>query len=158
YQSKAAIPTPIQALFRENVEGITRWCRFIAVTTENKSDEEIADTVSHELAHAYISASLGLSSNKLPRWFHEGVAQYLSDAKDRYVSQTSFGIERIGWSPNDYEEFSLVFRYLDATLGTQGVAEFIRHAVEQRSADEPLRDAIGTSSYDELRNCALQWQ
>jgi hypothetical protein len=158
YQSRQAMPEEIGSLFRGQVEGITRWCRFIAVDAENKSPQELEDTISHELAHAYICSLLGLSNDNLPRWFHEGVALYLSDAKDRYVSQTRFGTERIAWSPHDYEEFKLIFNYLDSTLGEQSIAEFIREAVRQRAIDGPLRTIIGAANYTELRDLALEWK
>ncbi|GEM_PF-1237915 len=158
YQIKKEMPQPIHALFRGQVQGITRWCRFIAVSAEDKSRREIEDIISHELAHAYISSSLGLNDEKLPQWFHEGVALYLSDAKDQYVSQTRFGIERISWSPKDYEEYRLVFRYLDSTLGRQRVAEFIQLVVQGQSVTEPLRTVIGATSYDDLRARAMEWQ
>lgn len=158
YQAKASMPPPILALFGENVAGITRWCRYIAVFAEGKSGAELADTISHELAHAYISSALGRESNALPRWFHEGVAQYLSDAQDVYVSQLGFGAERIVWSPKDYEEFRLVFRYLEATIGREGVARFIRESVEGKSAIEPLVRASGNSGYESLLRAALRWR
>jgi hypothetical protein len=156
YYIKRAMPEPIHALFREQVQGITRWCRFVGVNAEDKSREEIKDTISHELAHAYICSILGLDSERLPPWFHEGVALYLSDARDRYVSQTGFGIERIASSTADYEEYHLVFRYLDSALAQQGVAEFIRQAVQDKSVDAALH-RVGVSTYGGLRERAVQW-
>ena len=158
YQTKQSMPESIRVLFREQVQGVTRWCRFIAVNAEDKSAQELADTISHELTHAYLASSLGLNNDKLPKWFHEGVALYLSDAKDRYVSQTGFGVERIAWSPGEYEEYKLVFRYLKATVGSPRIDEFIRQVLEARSANDPMQALIGVASYSELRQRALEWK
>lgn len=156
YYFKRAMPEPVRELFREGVQGITRWCRFIAINAEGLGKQELEDVISHELAHAYISSSLGLSGDNLPRWFHEGVALYLSDARDVYVSQTNFGMGRIAWSPREYEEYKIAFKYIESRIGEQGTGEFIRRAVEGKSADEALRAIVGVSGYGELRSIALK--
>ena len=158
YPSKEAMPEPIRGLFDEQTSGITRFCRFIAVYSEDRSPEQLQDTISHELAHAYISSCLGLNHGKLPRWFHEGVALYLSDSKDLYSSQSGFDTERISWSPKDYHEYRTVFRYLDATQGRQSVTGFIRQAVQEQSVVGPLQAVVGTTSYETLRSRALRWR
>jgi hypothetical protein len=158
YAGKRWMPPPIRSLFHGGTEGVTTWCRFIAVNAEEKSSQELEDIVSHELTHAFIASSLGLKNDKLPRWFHEGLALYISNAKDQYVSQSELGGPRIATSPADYAEFRLVFQYLDDTLGRKRVADFIQDVVEQQSVDEPLLTAIGTSSYASLRERTSRWR
>ena len=158
YSIKRAMPPPIDALFGEHTQGITEYCRFIAVIAEGTGEQELKDTISHELAHAYICSILGARMDSLPSWFHEGAALYLSDGKDRYVSQTASGIDRIAWSTKEYEEYHLVFRYLSAALGPEGVAEFIRKCVQEQSVTGALKSAGGLASYEDLRARAFQWQ
>lgn len=143
------MPLPIRALFQEQQRGITIGGRFVAVRAANMSREEREAVISHELVHAYINSYLGPDSNKLPRWFHEGVALYLPDVRNVYRSYVGIDV-----SPKDYREYRAVFRYLDSKLGRLAVARFIYEVVELRSTDEPLYDAIGTASYYELRNLA----
>lgn len=158
YHVKGEIPPPISRLFTENVEGITRWCRFIAIDADGMADDELKDTISHELTHAYICSTLGLHSDTLPVWFHEGVALYLSDAKDRYVSQTPFGEGRIASTPADYDEYHIVFNYLYHAFGEDGVSEFVRRALEDRSVSGALQSVAGEKTYDGLRMTAFTWR
>ena len=151
YLFDETMPPPIRALFQEQTRGITIGGCFVAVRATNMSPQEREAVISHELVHAYINSYLGPDSKELPRWFHEGVALYLPDVKNVYLSHMQIDV-----SPVDYREYRAIFRYLDSTLGRRGVAKFIRQAVEQQSVDEPLYAAIGTASYDELRNRALR--
>ena len=158
YASKEAMPVPVRALFNDKVSGITRWCRFIAVDAHSRSQRELRDIISHELSHAFVCASLGLESRRLPRWFHEGLALYLSDAQDIYTSQTEYGGERIAYSTSQYNEYRLMFRYLGAILGRDGVIEFVRHAIVQRSAEDALRAVMGIRDGAALLLEAERWQ
>jgi hypothetical protein len=158
YPSKEAMPFPIRSLLNDSAQGITEWCRFIAVNAENKSPEELDDIVSHELVHAYIASYLGVKNNRLPQWFNEGLALYLSSSKDQYVAPWGLNWQLTSRVTDDYAEYHLVFRYLDSKLGRRGMAEFIHQVIAQRTVDAPLHRTTGLDSYDRLRDKALQWQ
>src|SRR5207244_1694800 len=80
YDTKSAMPRPILDLFQPNTAGVTEWSRYCAVCAEDKSEDELADTISHELVHAYLGSLMGSEAGMLPQWFHEGAAMYLSCA------------------------------------------------------------------------------
>ena len=157
YPYRDGMPRLVRSLFGENVGGVTWGCRFVAIEKAEKSETELQDTISHELAHAYITSSLGLNADKLPKWFHEGVALWLSDSKDAYILQTGYNSVRTSWSPKDYQEYRTVFRYLEATIGRDRVDKFIENAVEKQSVEVALKDSIGSDDYNLLRSRASEW-
>lgn len=157
YSSREDMPGPIRSLFGQDTAGVTHWRRYIAVLKEERSQKEIADIVSHELVHAYLLTLLGPDGDRLPKWFHEGAALYLSGGRTQYVSVSDFGRERVSYSPRDYNEFRLAFRYIAETFGRDAVNTFIREAVRQRSVSRPLLAATGASDYSVLRQDAWAW-
>ncbi len=156
YDTKDAMPPPIRALFTSSVGGVTRWGRYCAVWAEGKSDQELEDTTAHELTHAYIASYLGPDAGKLPRWFHEGAAMYLSGAKSRYITPDDYG-SRISYSPKDYNEYRIVFAYIAAKYSAAEAAHFIRASVQRQSVAGPLKAITGYTSYARLRRDALDW-
>ncbi|HEX3047343.1 MAG TPA: basic secretory protein-like protein, partial [Bacillota bacterium] len=122
-----------------------------------KSPEELENIISHELVHAYIFSALG-ADDTLPKWFTEGVALYLSNTKDQYISSNGIWGDFISRASDEYEEYRQVFRYLEHSLGRRGVARFIRRTVEQQSVTDSLPQIAGVSDYVVLRNKAQQWQ
>lgn len=159
YTNVLAMPEPIRSLFTGEAAAITRWCRFIALlSTGGKTQQEVDDALSHELAHAFLSSTLCLGRDSLPRWFHEGLALHLSDAKDLYLNYTGHESGRMAWSPKDYTEFKRVFQYLESRFGHEGLNRFIRQSVLSKSVDEPLRALTGKSDYSELKGRAIGWR
>ncbi len=158
YSTRDSMPDVIAKLFNKDTGGLTLWCRFVAVFKENKSPDQLQDTISHELVHAYIASYLGASRDDLPRWFHEGVAQYLSDSKDTYSYRTGMNTEMISWSPQDYANYRLCFRYLDSRLGTAGVDQFVREAVVGRNAEKALWREARVTSFEDLLAKANRWR
>ncbi|MEI6913661.1 MAG: hypothetical protein WCL39_00865 [Armatimonadota bacterium] len=156
YDSKQIMPKAILDLFEPNAGGVTRWCRYSVIVTEGKSDDEITDTTAHELAHAYVGAYLDAGTEHLPRWFHEGSALYVSGARERYLSVRDFG-SRVSFSPPDYDEYRIVFEYMNDYAGGDRVAKFIRDTVIQRNTTKPLQEAMGIDTYGELRKRAIAW-
>jgi len=156
-------PDHIQFFFRQRgfteTQGVTVYTRYIAVkrTFDNSSQHSIID---HELAHAYINSLLGLDGiAKLPRWFHEGCATYLSKYKPkppkmRYAAGRGSSITRYQRT-KDYGDYWLVFDYIDS----EGkLAEFIKQCIQDKSADNALHKIMGVSSYDELLDKASKQQ
>lgn len=158
YPSQRAMPKPIRDLFTPSIAGLNTMGRFCAVDADNRGKEELADTISHELTHAYIMCTLGPDADLLPRWFHEGVALWLSDAKDIYITDAGFNGPRASWSPQDYSDYRSIFLYLEYTLGTKGVETFIRESVIGKSVSEPLFQATGCNTYDQLLARVQKWQ
>ncbi len=158
YPTPAGMPPGIRRLFREDTAGITYLTRYIAIWTEGRSEEEVADLLSHELVHAYILTLLGLEAQSLPQWFHEGSALYLSGGKTQYVSHQDYGHTRVSWSPRDYNEWRRAFQYLDRRFGREETERFIRKAVEQRDATRALREVFGMEDYAALaRRARRRW-
>ena len=158
YPSKDYMAEPIRDMFRDDVvNGITWSHRFCAVIRGDRSDEQVKNVISHELVHAYISSKMGAGFEKLPKWFNEGTALYISGGKAVYASENTDGQRNLSWTPKEYNEYRTIFNYLRAKLGKQGVATFIRSAVEKQSADQPLDSMTGIKDYGELRDRALRW-
>lgn len=156
YQTRDDMPAPIHGMFADYVvNGITWGHRFIAILKADHSEEQIANAVSHELVHAYMSSLMGPGSYELPKWFIEGTALYIAGGKSLYISETDQG-RNISSYTKEYNEYSTMFRYLRAKLGEQAVAEFIRDVVDKQSADEPLR-SLGIKDGDQLKAQALHW-
>ncbi|MCC6485687.1 MAG: hypothetical protein IT209_12650 [Armatimonadetes bacterium] len=156
YDRKETMPHSIRALFPEGTGGVTRWRRYCAVWAGDKSEQEIADTSSHELAHAYIASCLGDDAGRLPRWFHEGAALYLSEGKEQYYTSTE-NQSRLSYAPRDYNEYRLVFAYMAQKYGAPAVARFIRSSVLRKSVAEPLQTITDYTDYADLRADALAW-
>ena len=158
YRSREVIPLPIRRLFESRIQGFTYQYRFIAINAENKSPEELAAITTHELVHAYIFSYLGPGRTYLPKWFNEGVALYLSGAKDQYTTQLGPGFILTTRPPQDYEEYFLCFRYLDDALGRLKIARFIRRVVQEQSAEGVLSEMTGLRDFNELLAQARRWQ
>lgn len=157
YTSVQRMPSAIRALFGAETGGITYGCRYVAVLSGDKSAQEVADITSHELVHAYISSCLGEKRDLLPTWFHEGAALYLSRGQAQYISRRGPFEERVSYTPRDYSDYRLAFRYLQARDGRAGVSRFIRDSVRSASVDAPLRQSAGVPDWDALRKAALAW-
>ena len=157
YQSKDDMSQPIARLFDDPiVNGITWSDRFIAVINDDHSDEQVRNAVSHELVHAYMSSRMGAGFEELPKWFIEGTALYIAGGKVLYVNETSEGQRNLSWTPQEYNEYRTVFKYLQWKLGKQRVSAFIKDCVARQSADEPLH-SLGIEDYDALKAQALHW-
>lgn len=50
--------------------------------------QRLPKLLAHELAHIMLDASVGASGENLPRWLHEGIAQYAADQWDRAQART----------------------------------------------------------------------
>lgn len=158
YDSKDDMPPPIRKFFEDIVvNGITWSQRFIAVVKDDRSEEQIANAVSHELVHAYMSSRMGREFDNLPKWFVEGTALYIAGGKTLYVSETEQGERNLSWYTDEYAEYRTIFRYLRAKLGKRAVAAFIKGAIEKRSADELLH-SLGIEDEGRLRAQALHWE
>jgi hypothetical protein len=157
YANKTVMPHPIEVLFQGDIQGFTHFSRFIAVNGAQKSPDQLENIIAHELVHAYIFSALG-RNDTLPKWFNEGVAQYLSGTKDQYVSSGGIFGDFFSRASDEYEEYRQVFKYLEHSIGRRGVARFIRLTVEQQSVMNPLPQVAGVTDYVDLRNKAREWQ
>ena len=157
YPSKDQMPQPIARLFDDPiVNGVTWSHRFIAVISDDHSDEQVRNAVSHELVHACMSSRMGAGFDELPKWFIEGTALYIAGGKVLYVYETPEGQRNLSWTPQEYNEYRTVFKYLQWRLGKQRVSAFIKDCVARQSADEPLH-SLGIEDYDALKAQALHW-
>jgi hypothetical protein len=152
------IPEPIREFFRLSkidsslqVTGITRWDKYIAISASSLSTQEITNVTNHELVHAYISSAA--SGAKFPKWFREGVAVYLSGGAQSFISVSGSEMER-RQATTEYREYATVFHDLELLLGRHRLQQFIADAVKNKSVTEPLRNATGFTSHEELRRHA----
>lgn len=150
YNTREDMPPGIREMFRGDAAGITFMARYVAMWTGNRTDQEREDILSHELTHAYVSTLVGGDHDRLPKWFHEGTALYLSGGQVQYISFPEYGRTVVSYSPADYNEWRRVFRYLEDQRGPEAVDEFIAGAVSDLDAAGALQEVFGIGSYKEL--------
>lgn len=132
------LPPVLQAAFsRPGMVGVTINGRYIAILRTELHDE-YADTLQHELVHAYITLA---SPKPLPLWFQEGSAVRFSMGKDwKFYGQPSKDqvgvvVGKTVELPNDYKQRLQSFNYLMETLGEKKFYEWYKVAVETGDVD-----------------------
>jgi len=166
YDSRASMPDLVRRAFQnEDVKGVTIFSRYIAILEEDKAilqeqilqQQTLPDTLAHELVHAYVIATLGpQNSDSFPRWFHEGVAIYLSGSGevqvvilgDLAVTQTS---------PEDYAQFDLNFKYLESRYGQDELLGRIGKSIKQRDP-ALVYEELGHQNDDAFVAAANAWR
>jgi hypothetical protein len=154
YASRHVMPLEILPAFhRENTRGATILSRYIAILERTASDpaqqgflrQSQGRILSHELVHAYINSVLGRDRNRLPLWFHEACATFLSGSpggeRVGELVQTPVGFRHVLFqdkAPRDYQQYKLMFEYLRAKLGRRDLYAQIRQAIDARSVKSLL--------------------
>jgi len=173
YASRHVMPLEILPAFhRENTRGATILSRYIAIIERAASDpsqqgflrQSQARILSHELVHAYINSVLGRDRSRLPLWFHEACATYLSGspggARVSELVQTPVGFRHVLFqdeAPRDYQQYKLMFEYLRAKLGRIDLYAQIRQAIAARSV-QSLLARVGANDSEELLTKAQTWE
>jgi len=166
YSSRRDMPDLVRRAFRnEDVKGVTIFSRYIAILEEDKAmlqerilqDQTLPETVAHELVHAYVNATLGYqNADSFPRWFHEGVAIYLSGSgEDRVVMLGDLTVSKT--SPEDYVQYDLNFKYLESEYGQDELFARIRTAIKEIKPSI-LYEELGFQNTDELMAAAKSWR
>jgi len=166
YSSKQAMPDIVKTAFsREGIAGVTIFTRYIAVLSPIESDwqqqalqsQTMPKTISHELVHAYLNSILGSKSfTILPKWYSEGTAIYFSKSVGSNVSiAPDLTIRTI--SPEDYKQYDLNFRYLEARFGRKHLLALIKESVEKSSPAILLKE-LNISNEQELESNARSWE
>lgn len=166
YRSREAMPPLVREAFADpQVAGVTILSRYIAVLAEDStswSDQALQSktlpvTISHELVHAYVNASLASKHvGNLPTWFNEGIAIYFSHSGENH-SLMAFGNSLIITSPADYQQYELNFKYLEAMQGRARFLQLIRQSI-LNGDPSVLYQGLGISDDRLLPNYALSWK
>jgi len=132
------LPRVLQEAFdRPGMVGVTINGRYIAILRTELHDE-YADTLRHELVHAYITLA---SPEPLPLWFQEGSAVRFSMGKDwKFYGQPSKDqvgviVGKTVELPNDYKQKLQSFNYLMETVGEKKFYDWYKVAVETGDVD-----------------------
>lgn len=136
---RKALPPGLREAFsrRAGMVGLTINSRYIAIIRTELRDE-YADTLRHELVHAYISLA---SPKPLPLWFHEGSAVHFSMGKDWKFygqpakDQVGVMVGKTVELPNDYKQKLQSFNFLMQTVGEEKFFKWYRNAVETGDVD-----------------------
>ncbi len=169
YSSRDEMPDVIAQAFRNHqIVGVTILSRYIAILKlpnagwlENAlQSQSLPKTVSHELVHAYVNSYLTekypLAENTFPRWFTEGLASYISRSYEPHsIMSANFSIT--GHETEDYQSYSLIFKYLQARLGKGKLYQNIRLALETADASK-LYQGLGILDERWLMETANSWQ
>ncbi|MCJ7658375.1 MAG: hypothetical protein MUO67_04420 [Anaerolineales bacterium] len=166
YPSRSEMPELVRQAFQdEDVKGVTIFSRYIAILEEEKEilqerilqQQTLPETVTHELIHATINATLGYqNADSFPRWFHEGVAIYLSGSgEDRVVMLGDLTITKT--SPEDYVQYDLNFKYLESEIGQDELLGLIGTAIKEINPSV-MYEELGYENADELMAAAKSWR
>jgi len=136
YQSLDTMPGLIRPSFAEDTAGVTILTRYIAILDEEHASwqeqalqaQTLPETVSHELVHAYLNATVGEESFDFPRWYSEGIAIYFSGSADAH-SVIGRGLTIYQTPPQDYKSYANAFKYLEAQLGREALLGSIRRSI-----------------------------
>lgn len=167
YTSLDAMPELVRRGFdNEDTVGVTMLTRYVAILAEEKGDafeselqsQDLPKTISHELVHAYVNSVLGFeSSQKIPVWYHEGVAIYFSGSTSSSYVYLTPDISLRSAAPEEYLQYELNFRYLEAELGKDVLLERINSSIENRDPGL-LYQGLGITSYKRLESSAKGWE
>lgn len=159
-------PSQIQYyLPRPEYKGATIGERYIIISVEDETDnlrragrlDQIKKTISHELIHAYVNSSTTPEiRNKLPMWFHEGVAIHFSESGGDSILMDSRGNIEGFSDPDDYESWRLAFKYIEHRIGREQFNRLIKYAIETGNSNV-LLESVGATSFHELDVMAKQW-
>lgn len=161
---RAEMPALVDQAFRdERTGGVTLNHRYVALPRDGDDEGWRAHeraVLSHELVHAYVNSRLGPARDRLPRWFHEATAIYVSGSNvgmPRGVQKTAHGEVWSYTEPTEeYLAYGGIFRALEATAGQAAVLTLIREAVERGDLTAGL-EAIGIPSEAHLLAVAEAW-
>jgi hypothetical protein len=119
------------------------------------ADQGLDSVVAHELVHAYLSTVMGRAGERLPPWFHEGVA--LSLARTPLTATVDAGGDlRFSTLTAQYQEYKHVFDRIERRLGRPRYLALIRDCIAQRS-ERPVLTATASKDYADLMRFANAW-
>ena len=185
FSSRHAMPSDILVAFqRENTRGVTILGRYIAMLAPqptHSSEESLYQrmhrrVLSHELVHAFIGSSVEWQRsrsdpaqrvalrNRLPVWFHEGCATYLSDSPGgacvTELVETPAGYRHLtlkSRAPADYQAYKLAFDYAASRLGRRGLFDILRQTIEAGDSHIMLT-RLQAVSFEQLLERARDWK
>jgi len=111
-----------------------------------ESLRRVAGILRHEIAHVHVNSALGAAlfadRTRVPEWFHEGLATWLSGETEATLGQ-------------DYRQYVGVFVYLAERHGLRRLARFVERVVRNHEpAAASIRAEYGAQSYDNLSRAA----
>jgi hypothetical protein len=165
YPSRLELPLAVRSIFdNQNTFGVTMYTRYIAVViidsigwNEGKPvDAETSGTISHELVHAFVNASVGYARfGDLPDWYQEGLALYYSDSQDYvYQGTDTFFVRQ---PPDDYKGYLENIQFLEKKLGKTGLNAAVRQSVENADPSQ-LYAGLGIASEKEFFAQVEEWR
>lgn len=159
----------MQSFLREDNEavgGATIPCRFIAIPWKGKVEYD--STLHHEMVHAFTGSSIGFSSkSSLPKWWHEGLATFLSDDLGQQVVEYKVRMESSGsyssrtiesTTDKEYMHFKSVFEYIYSALGEKTFNRFVKLSLEGKDLDKAMPQALNVRGQNELFRKAEKWK
>lgn len=166
YSDRQQLPDLLKPIFADpNIAGVTILTRYIAIpgaVSSTATDQllwsrSISKTVSHELVHAYVNATLQPERiDQLPLWYHEGLAIYFSGSGETDTIVTPYYTLQIT-SPADYRQYEVNFKYLEAHLGKENLHRAIYQSLQKADAAILLKD-LSIQDASQLAELANAWQ
>lgn len=153
--------------------GVAFPCRYMAVALPYEEralwsrvkqyliGEEFQQTVEHEFVHNFCFMVLGgQRAGTLPRWFMEGLALHLSNARHvRTAVEGPGGVTiRDFDSSDEYKDFKRLFRFVEERYGRARLYEFARVALRAGSLDRALPQVLNLSNETAFVGAAVGWR
>jgi hypothetical protein len=109
-------------------------------------DEGFKETLTHELIHAFMTSSMGWKAGTaLPTWFTEGLALWMSRARDVKLT-------------DDYRDYLRIFEFLRMKYGNRETMRLAEEVVQHKNLEKTLANLRFPSGEDGLLAAARQWR
>ena len=142
----------------------------LRVVVKPMGPQRLPPLLAHELAHVMLDVAVGAAAWSLPRWVHEGVAQYaagdFSVEDQRVIARASLAGELLtideldGAFARDREQVALAYAQsytLVAYLADLEPAKGIRPLLEQLAKGRDVRQALGLAFGLPVPQMEEQW-
>lgn len=142
YPSRESLPPELKPVFANpNVQGVTILTRYVVVLDNVDGEGDLADfqykvrssIFSHEFVHAYVKSFLGPDKGtRLPRWYDEGLAIYLSGSSEPsslvYYDENGRRV-KLHYATRDYALYRDTFTFLEQAHGREAFMKLIRRSL-----------------------------
>jgi len=142
YPSRESLPPELKPAFANpNVQGVTILTRYVVVLDNVDGEGNLADfqrrvrssIFSHEFVHAYVKSYLGPDKGtRLPRWYDEGLAIYLSGSSEPsslvYYDEDGRKV-KLHYATRDYALYRDTFAFLEQAYGREVFMDLIRRSL-----------------------------
>ncbi len=161
------LPRTLKALHHEGSPGFTLLARreiHLLLRETAQNNRGLRTVLLHEVAHELLDQTCGRNGGRIPRWFHEGIAQllagdtYLGASEEMivwraatgqltpfYELESRFPVGKLALSIAYAQSYSLV-TWLSRSFGTEALLEMARAVDEDTTLEQAMVHQTGSST------------